>query len=272
MGKKYTVGRRYSGIRTHLKISFLSFPTLDQVEGMSDRESRIKASSLRNTDIFYYSAMDYSKQKEFFAQAYDLGEKRMTSKYAWPLEIDPQIIAFHEKIKYDIPRGKVLDLGCGQGRHALYFAEKGYDAYGIDYIERAINEAKQEAANRDLDTAHFQVMDLLALRFPKDTFDIIVDWSVLDHIYPTEWELYLVNILNVLKRGGYLMLTEFSADDVRVTEKSNNSFFDRNSYNHCFRRDELEYIFSKNFQFIEYINTMMPPSYTVVNALLRRNR
>ncbi len=218
--------------------------------------------------------MDYSKQKKFFANAYDLGEKRLTSNYGWPIDVDPQIIEFYQDIKNDFAHGKVLDLGCGQGRHALYFAEQGYEAWGVDYVERAINEAAHEAKKRNLHNVHFQVMDLLNLDFPKNTFDVIIDWSVLDHMYPTEWKIYLKNILNVLKVGGYLMLTEFSADDNRIKDKSKNFSFDRGSYDHYFRRDELESIFSKKFDIVQLLNTKLgtpPTPHIMINALLKRS-
>lgn len=154
--------------------------------------------------------MDYSKQKKFFKNAYDLGEKRVTSNYGWPMYVDPQIVKFHQDIKKELPTGKVLDVGCGQGRHTLYFAEQGYDSYGIDYVKRAIEEADEEAKKRKLYNAHFLVMDLLSLDFPKDMFDIVIDWSVLDHIYPTERKTYIENIKRVLKVGGYLMLTDLA--------------------------------------------------------------
>lgn len=217
--------------------------------------------------------MDYFKQKQFFSEAYELGEKRLNSNYGWPLKTDPQIIAFHEQISKNIPTGKVLDLGCGQGRHTLYFAEQGYKSYGIDYIKRAIGEAKQEAKKRNLSNAHFQVMDLFNLKFPVSNFDIVVDWSVLDHIYPEEWSRYLNNILKVLKVGGYLILTEFSADDIRVKDKEKNSSFDRGSYDHYFKKEELEEIFSEHFEFIQLLSTVLgtpPKPHIMVNALLKR--
>lgn len=217
--------------------------------------------------------MDYSKQKKFFKDAYDLGEKRVASSYGWPMEVDPQVVKFHQDIKKEIPTGKVLDVGCGQGRHTLYFAKQGYESYGIDYVKRAIDEANEEARKRKLDNAHFMVMDLLSLDFPKDMFDIVVDWSVLDHIYPTERKTYVENLGKVLKVGGYLLLTEFSADDSRIKDKSKNFSFDRGSYDHYFRRDELESIFSKNFKFVQILNTTLGTTtpHIMVNVLLKRD-
>ena len=38
-------------------------------------------------------------------------------------------------------RGSVLDAGCGTGETALFFAERGCQVTGIDFIEEAINRA-----------------------------------------------------------------------------------------------------------------------------------
>jgi 2-polyprenyl-3-methyl-5-hydroxy-6-metoxy-1,4-benzoquinol methylase len=38
--------------------------------------------------------------------------------------------------------GSVLDAGCGTGENALYFAGRGCQVTGIDFIEEAINRAK----------------------------------------------------------------------------------------------------------------------------------
>ncbi len=44
----------------------------------------------------------------------------------------------HERNAMRYVRGKVLDIGCGAGRHALYLQEKGFDVLGIDTSPLAI--------------------------------------------------------------------------------------------------------------------------------------
>lgn len=216
--------------------------------------------------------MDYRKQKMFFKKAYDLGEKRVGAGYGWPLEIDPQLLRFFVYIKKAVPEGIALDLGCGQGRHAVFFAEHGFESYGVDYIKRAIDEAKQYAKVKNLKKAHFKIMDIFKLNFPSNYFDVIIDWSVLDHIYPTQRKLYLKNILKVLKVGGFSILTEFSANDRRIKDKSKNYAWDRNSYDHYFTEDELRDLFSKNFEFLKIVETKLgtSPPHLMINLLLKR--
>lgn len=58
-----------------------------------------------------------------------------------------------------VPGARILDVGCGRGRHALRLAERGYRVTGIDLSEPSIRQARQEAAARDL-TAVFSVRDM----------------------------------------------------------------------------------------------------------------
>jgi len=41
------------------------------------------------------------------------------------------------------PGEKILDCGCGRGRHSVYLAKKGFDVTGIDISEKNISEAKK---------------------------------------------------------------------------------------------------------------------------------
>ncbi|MDD1668838.1 MAG: class I SAM-dependent methyltransferase [Methanomicrobiales archaeon] len=56
--------------------------------------------------------------------------------------------------------GSVLDIGCGTGEHALFFAAEGHEVWAIDSAPLAIEKAKEKAAERGL-RVHFLVMDAL---------------------------------------------------------------------------------------------------------------
>lgn len=51
-----------------------------------------------------------------------------------------------EAIKY--AKGKILDIGCGAGRHSLYLQKKGFDVVGIDNSPLAIKVCKERGLKR----------------------------------------------------------------------------------------------------------------------------
>jgi cyclopropane fatty-acyl-phospholipid synthase-like methyltransferase len=88
----------------------------------------------------------------------------------------PDLTAIADRV-----RGSVLDVGCGTGEHALFFAARGHDAWGVDMVPIAIERARVKAAERGLE-ATFRVEDALALERLGRRFDHIVD-SGLFHVF-----------------------------------------------------------------------------------------
>ncbi|MBD3645927.1 MAG: methyltransferase domain-containing protein, partial [Pseudomonadales bacterium] len=50
----------------------------------------------------------------------------------------------------DLPPGSALDLGCGEGRNAIWLAEQGWSATAIDFADEAIKKGRQIAEARNL--------------------------------------------------------------------------------------------------------------------------
>ncbi|MEZ5056275.1 MAG: class I SAM-dependent methyltransferase [Saprospiraceae bacterium] len=81
----------------------------------------------------------------------------------------PEMIAFFTKLP---SKGKVLDLGCGQGRDAIALARMGYSVTGIDNSSVGIKQMNQIAKNEKLDLFG-QVGDVHSFE-QFDQFDIIL--------------------------------------------------------------------------------------------------
>jgi len=41
---------------------------------------------------------------------------------------------------------RILDLGCGTGRHAIEFARRGFDVTGVDFSEAMLTRARERGA------------------------------------------------------------------------------------------------------------------------------
>ncbi|MHA2142302.1 MAG: class I SAM-dependent methyltransferase [Candidatus Thorarchaeota archaeon] len=65
-------------------------------------------------------------------------------------------------------KGKILDVGCGAGRAALHFQEKGHEVVGIDISPGAIETSR----NRGVKNVH--LMSVENLDFPDNTFDTVL--------------------------------------------------------------------------------------------------
>jgi SAM-dependent methyltransferase len=99
-------------------------------------------------------------------------------------------------------RGKLLDVGCGTGEHTIYLSALRYDVYGMDSSLRAVEQARANAAARNVE-AHFQVADALALG-DDTTYDTVID-SALFHIFDADDRARYVRSLHLACRPGALV-------------------------------------------------------------------
>jgi len=80
----------------------------------------------------------------------------------------------------DIPVRKVLDIGCGHGRHSLELAGRGYDVLGIDTSEKAIKicNDKKEVENNP----RFLVCDMRRMEFMRNFDTVFLHNSTIGYI------------------------------------------------------------------------------------------
>jgi cyclopropane fatty-acyl-phospholipid synthase-like methyltransferase len=58
------------------------------------------------------------------------------------------------------PKSAIFDVGCGNGRDSLFFAEMGFKVVALDASENAISFVENKASERDLDNIKFIVSDI----------------------------------------------------------------------------------------------------------------
>lgn len=108
--------------------------------------------------------------------------------------------------------GTILDAGCGTGETALFFAQRGHRVTGIDFVDAAIERAKQKAAERGL-AVTFLVKDVLTLKDWKERFDNTTDSGLFHVLNDEERRKYVAGLATVLKPGGQLFLMCFSDEE-----------------------------------------------------------
>jgi SAM-dependent methyltransferase len=121
----------------------------------------------------------------------------------------PDFVEFVSDLKSGHVTGKVLDLGCGGGRHSLLLASEGFEVFGIDFARAAIDTAIANAKTARL-TIDFRVGDALKLPYEDSFFDVVNDDGCLHHIDPEQWPVYVQNVARVLRPGGILRVKAFS--------------------------------------------------------------
>jgi len=74
----------------------------------------------------------------------------------------------HEKKAIEYVKGRVLDIGCGAGRHSLYLQKKGLDVLGIDNSPLAIKVCKLRGLKKA------KIMSIEDVDFKPKSFDTII--------------------------------------------------------------------------------------------------
>jgi cyclopropane fatty-acyl-phospholipid synthase-like methyltransferase len=117
--------------------------------------------------------------------------------------------AFLEVAQAGLLVGRVLDVGCGTGEHALMAAALGLEATGIDAASAAIAIAQRKAQDRG-QTARSIVWDALQLASLKEQFDTVLD-SGLFHVFNDADRARFVEALKAaIPVGGHYFLLCFS--------------------------------------------------------------
>jgi SAM-dependent methyltransferase len=161
--------------------------------------------------------------------------------------------------QYDVKRDvkTILDLGCGNGRHAIYFAREGLKASGIDVSQRAIEWAGDWADREGLEV-DFRVGDITKLPYADGTFDAVVSHGVLDHVLPELASAAVKEVRRVSSPTGLFYCDMRSTDDFEFasgTEVAPNTFvvesgYERGLVQHFFNRDEIQRLFDGQFRII----------------------
>jgi tellurite methyltransferase len=115
---------------------------------------------------------------------------------------------FYDLIHRLPPHAKVLDLGCGEGRNALFLAEHGCEVTAVDISVSGIQKLQHLAASRAL-SIQTAVQDMRTYTL-QDFFDLIISHGCLHLIARDEWQPLLAQCQHYTKPGGYNVIVVFT--------------------------------------------------------------
>ena len=102
---------------------------------------------------------------------------------------------------------RILDLGSGTGRHLVYFANKGFEVYGMDASPKGISMANQWLLEENLKAEI--VLHRMEEKFPYEDnfFDAIISIQVIHHNKMKDILVTVSEIGRILKKGGVIFIT-----------------------------------------------------------------
>ena len=111
-----------------------------------------------------------------------------------------------------VPVGKVLDMGCGQGRNAMYLGLKGFDVTAVDNNPHAVQNVEELARIEELNVRAFEY-DLNAANI-QENFDYMVATVVFMFLMPRYVPDVIANMKEHTNPGGYnLIVSAMDTED-----------------------------------------------------------
>jgi len=129
---------------------------------------------------------------------------RASEDALWSLP-DPDVEALIPRLREE-GVVRVLDLGCGMGRHTVLFAAAGFETYATDASEQGIERCRAWLDAERLD-ATTTLSPMRTIDYPDGFFDFAISWNVVYHAMRADLAATLAEVHRVLRPNGLLYLT-----------------------------------------------------------------
>ncbi|MCE0723768.1 class I SAM-dependent DNA methyltransferase [Legionella resiliens] len=154
------------------------------------------------------------------------------------------------------PHPHIIDIGCGSGRDAVLFTNKGARVLGIDYCENLLEIAKRTAP-----CAEFHLMDIESITLPSLSFDGAWAACSLGHIAKKSFPKVLDKIHFILKEKGCFYLT-IKKGEGEVLEKDTRYEGDFKKFLSLYEEEELKEVLSDAcFNILEFTAVLKKNAY-----------
>ena len=103
----------------------------------------------------------------------------------------------------DLHPGRALDLGCGEGRNAIWLAEQGWQVTGVDFSAVGLEKARQLAAERGVNVDWVRA-DLLEYQPSPSAFELVIVFYI--QLPAPELSVVIKKAVGALAPGGTLLV------------------------------------------------------------------
>lgn len=209
-------------------------------------------------------AQEQDASKDLYESAYDKNSKGFTYRSLTYNRKNIQQISLPWFQKYALKKyrpfgsGKLLEIGCGTGRFLFASEKAGWETYGIDISQKAVDAAKELLPQSKIQTGTVEETEL-----PLNNFEMIVAFEVIEHVGNPY--TFLNKIRHLLKDNGILVISTPDWDSGTIKHHPRENywppyhiwFFNRESLNRLFERAGLEIINIKR-NYIPWSETCWP--------------
>ena len=165
-----------------------------------------------------------------------------------------------------LPRGNILDVGCGPSTYHPLFQEKGYGYTGVDYAERLVAVARSRFPH-----ASFVVGNMYDLPFACEEFDGFWAVASLLHIPKHKIGDVLARIRGVVKKGGVgaIMLKKGMGEQMAADDNRNGDEGDRRFFAYWQREEFIKPLEQAGFEVVNFLEREKSEGTTWITFFVR---
>jgi SAM-dependent methyltransferase len=139
----------------------------------------------------------------------DWNRRYAREEFIWTVDPTKSLM---EEVK-DLPPGTALDLAAGEGRNAVWLAEKGWTVCAVDFSDRALEKGRQLAEARKVgDKVKFELADLREYAPEAQHFDLVIIMYV--QMHAAELTRILTRAAQAVAPGGTFILVGHDSDNL----------------------------------------------------------
>ncbi len=122
--------------------------------------------------------------------------------------------ALKNYVELDNINGEVLDLGCGDGRNALYMAKKDFNVTAVDVSDVGLKKMMEVAEEMGLgDKIEPICADVVEWEFPQSRFGLVIAVTIFDHLQPEHVIPIFEKTVGAMSANSYLFAKVHTTDD-----------------------------------------------------------